>query len=144
MVAVAEVDVLLVEVVNVPIVAYLNMSAALTVLMVVALGGPMAGGVALVVMPIVGVVQMAFVDVIDVSDMLERLVPAVRPVDVRVSFMDRMRGGVRCHPSSLFPVFPQVGACLPAQAAAQPDQPGGGSVAASAAQFGTPSPLARS
>ncbi len=93
----AEVDVLLMEVVNVPVVAHLDMSAVLAVLMVMALRWPVAGGVALVVVPVMAVVQMAVVDVIDVSDMFERLVPAARSVYVGVLFVDRVRGGFRRH-----------------------------------------------
>ncbi len=101
MVAVAEVDVLLVEVVDVSVVAHLDMSAVLAMLMVMALRGHVAGGVALVVVPVVAVVQMTVVDVVDVSDMLQGLVPAVRPVYVDVLSVDGVRGGVRCHPKIL-------------------------------------------
>ena len=120
MVTVAVVDVLLVEVVNVPVMAHLDMSALLAVLMVVPLGGPVAGRVALVIVPVVTVVQMAVVDVIDVSDMFKRLMSTARPVYMGVLFVDRVRAGFRRHrdPHSL--VYPQVGAGLPARGAAQP------------------------
>jgi hypothetical protein len=120
-ITVAVVNVLVMEVVNVPVMPHLDVAAALAVLVVVPLGGHVAGGLALVVVPVVAVVQMAVVDVIDVSDMFKRFVPAVRPMYVGVLAVDRVRSGIRRHaqnPSSL--VFPQVGAGLPAQAAAQP------------------------
>jgi hypothetical protein len=88
----ATVDVLLVKVVNVTVVTYLDVPAVLAVLMVVGFGWPMAGGIALVVVPIVGVVQVAFMEVVDVTDMLHRAMPTVRPMDVGVLlFVDRVR-----------------------------------------------------
>lgn len=88
MVTVAVVDVLLVEVVNVAVMAHLDMPALFAVLMVVPLGGPVAGRVALVIVPVVTVVQMAVVDVIDVSDMFKGLMSTARPVYMGVLFVD--------------------------------------------------------
>jgi hypothetical protein len=89
----ATVDVLLVKVVNVAVVAYLYVPAVLAVLMVVGFGGPMAGGIALVVVPVVGMVQVPFMEVVDVTHMLHRAMPAVRPMDVGVLLrVDRVRG----------------------------------------------------
>jgi hypothetical protein len=45
-----------------------------------------------VVVPVVGMVQVPVVEVVDVADMFHRAVPAVRPVDVGVLFLDRVRG----------------------------------------------------
>jgi len=96
-VAVATVDVLLVKVVNVTVVAYLYVPAVLAVLMVVGFGGPMASGIALVVVPVVGMVQVPFMEVVDVTHMLHRAMPTVRPMDVGVLLrVDRVRG-FRCH-----------------------------------------------
>jgi hypothetical protein len=91
-VAVAAVDVFIVEVVDVVVVAYLDVPAVLAVFMVVRFGGHVASGIALVVVPVVGVVQVPVVDVVDVADMFHRAMPAVRPMDVGVLFVDRVRG----------------------------------------------------
>jgi hypothetical protein len=37
-------------------------------------------------------VQMPVVEVVDMADMFDRAVPAVRPVDVGVLLVDRVRG----------------------------------------------------
>ena len=49
---------LIVEVVDVVVVAYLDVSAVLAVVMVVGFGGHVASDVALVVVPVVGMVQV--------------------------------------------------------------------------------------
>jgi hypothetical protein len=81
-----------VEVVDVVVVAYLDMSAVLAVLVVVGFGGHVVSGCALLVVPVVGMVQVPVVEVVDMADMLHRAVPAVRAVDVGVLFVDRLRG----------------------------------------------------
>ena len=86
------VDVLIVEVVDVVAVAYLDVSAVLAVFMVMGFGGHVASGHALVVVPVVGMMQVPAVEVVDVADMFHRAMPAVRPMDVGVLFVDRMRG----------------------------------------------------
>ena len=83
---------LIVEVVDVVVVAYPDVPAVLAVFMVVGLGGRVAGGNALVVVPVVGMVQVPVVEVVDVADMFQRAMPAVRPMDVGVLFVDRVRG----------------------------------------------------
>lgn len=45
-----------------------------------------------VVVPFVGMVQVPVVEVVDVAGMFQRAMPAVRPMDVGVLFVDRMRG----------------------------------------------------
>jgi hypothetical protein len=74
------------------VVAYLGVSAVLAVLVVVGFGGHVVSGYALLVVPVVGMVQMPVVEVVDMADMFDRAVPAVRPVDVGVLFVDRVRG----------------------------------------------------
>jgi hypothetical protein len=37
-------------------------------------------------------VQVPVVEVVDVADMFHRVMPAVRPMDVQVLFVDRVRG----------------------------------------------------
>ena len=89
---VGSVDVLIVKVVDVVIMAYLDMSAVLAVFVVVRFGGHVARGNALVVVPVVGMVQVPVVEVVDMADMFHRAMPAVWPVDVRVPLVDRVRG----------------------------------------------------
>ena len=88
----AAVDVLIVEVVDVVVVAYLDVSAVLAVFMVVGFGGHVASDIALLVVPVVGMVQVPVVDVVDVAEMFHRTMPAVRPMDVSVLFGDPVRG----------------------------------------------------
>ena len=92
MVVVGAVDVLIVEVVNVVVVAYLDVPAVLAVCMVVGFGAYVASDNALVVVPVVGMVQVPAVEVVDVADMFHRAMPAVRPMDVEVLLVDRVRG----------------------------------------------------
>lgn len=93
MVVVATVDVLFVKVVNVAVVGYLDVSAVLAVLVVVGFGGHVASDIALVVVPVMGVVQVPLMEVVDVTDMLHRAMPTVRPMDVGVLLsVDRVRG----------------------------------------------------
>jgi len=82
----------IVEVVDVVVVAYLDVSAVLAVFMVVGFGAHVASGSALVVVPVVGMVQVPVIEVVNVADMFHRAMPAVRPVDVGVLFVDRVRG----------------------------------------------------
>lgn len=97
MVVVATVDVLFVKVVNVAVVRYLDVSAVLAVLMVVAFRGRVAGDIALVVVPVVGMVQVPVMEVVDVADMFHRAMPAVRSMDVGVLLIvDRVRS-LRSH-----------------------------------------------
>jgi hypothetical protein len=91
-VVVAAVDVLIVEVVDVVVVAYLDVPAVLAVFMVVGFGGHVASDIALVVVPVVGMVQVPVVEVVDVAGMFRRAMPAVRPMDVGVLFVDRVPG----------------------------------------------------
>ena len=74
------------------VVAYLDVSAVLAVFMGVGFGGHVASGNALVVVPVVGMVQVPVVEVVDVAGMFHRAMPAVRPVDVGVLSVDRVRG----------------------------------------------------
>ena len=83
---------LIVKVVDVVVVAYLDVSAVLAVFMVVGFGGHVVSGNALVVVPVVGMVQVPVVNVVDVADMFHRVMPAVRPMDVGVLFVDRVHG----------------------------------------------------
>lgn len=83
---------LIVEVVDVVVVAYLDMSAVLAVFMIVGFGRRVVSDNALVVVPVVGMVQVPVVEVVDVADMFHRAMPAVRPMDVSVLFVDRVRG----------------------------------------------------
>lgn len=92
MVVVGAVDVLIVEVVNVVVVAYLDVPAVLAVCMVVGFGAHVASDNALVVVPVVGMVQVPAVEVVDVAGMFHRAMPAVRPMDVEVLLVDRVRG----------------------------------------------------
>lgn len=64
----------------------------LAVFMVVRFGGHMASDNTLVVVPVVGVVQVPVIEVVDVAGMFHRAMPAVRPMDVEVLFVDRVRG----------------------------------------------------
>ena len=89
---VGAVDVLIVQVVDVVVVAYLDVSAVLAVFMVVRFGGHVASDDALVVVPVVGMVQVPAIEVVDVAGMFQRAMPAVRPMDVEVLFVDRVRG----------------------------------------------------
>jgi len=91
-VVVAAVDVLIVEVVDVAVVAYLDVSAVLAVFMVVRFGGHVASDIALLVMPVVRMVQVPLVEVVKVAGMFNRAMPAVRPMDVGVLFVDRVPG----------------------------------------------------
>ena len=91
-VAVGTVDVLIVEVVDVVVVAYLDVSAVLAVFMIVGFGGHMVGDNALVVVPVMRMVQVPAVEVVDVAGMFHRAMPAVRPMDVQMLFVDRVRG----------------------------------------------------
>lgn len=95
MVAVAAVDVFIVEVVDVVVVAYLDVPAVLAVFMVVRFGGHVAGDIALVVVPVVGMVQVPVVEVVDVAGVFGHAMPAVRPMDVGVLLVDRVRGSRR-------------------------------------------------
>jgi hypothetical protein len=92
MVVVGAVDVLIMEVVNVVVVAYLDVPAVLAVCMVVGFGAHVASDNALVVVPVVGMVQVPAVEVVDVAGMFHRAMPAVRPVDVEVLLVDRVCG----------------------------------------------------
>ena len=92
MVLVGAVDVLIVEVVDVVVVEYLDVSAVLAVCMVVGFGGQVVSDNALVVVPVMGMVQVPVVEVVDVADVFYRAMPAVRPMDVEVLFVDRVRG----------------------------------------------------
>jgi hypothetical protein len=87
-VVVGAVDVVIVEVVDVVGVPYLDVSAMLAVFMVVGFGGHVASDVALVVVPVVGMMQVPVVEVVDVADVFHRAMPAVRPMDVGVVFVD--------------------------------------------------------
>jgi hypothetical protein len=89
---VGAVDMLIVEVVDVVVVAYLDVPAVLAVLMIVGFGGHVVSDIALVVVPVVGMVQVPIVEVVNVAGVFHRPMPAVRPMDVGVLFMDRMRG----------------------------------------------------
>jgi len=71
--------VLIMEVVNVVVVAYLDVPAVLAVCMVVGFGAHVASDNALVVVPVVGMVQVPAVEVVDVAGMFHRAMPAVRP-----------------------------------------------------------------
>ena len=88
MVVVGAVDVLIMEVVNVVVVAYLDVPAVLAVCMVVGFGAHVASDNALVVVPVVGMVQVPVVEVVDVADVFHRAMPAVWPMDVGVAFVD--------------------------------------------------------
>ena len=92
MVVVAAVDVLIVEVVDVVVVAYLDVPAVLAVFMVVGFGGHVASDIALLVVPVVGMVQVPLVEVVKVAGMFNRAMPTVRPMDVGVLFVDRAPG----------------------------------------------------
>ena len=83
---------LIVEVVDVVVVAYLDVSAVLAVDMVVGFGAHVASDGALVVVPVVGMVQVPAVEEVDVAGMFHRAMPAVRPVDMGVLFVDRVCG----------------------------------------------------
>jgi len=84
--------VLIVEVVDVVVVAYLDVSAVLAVFMVVGFGGHVVSDNALVVVPVMGMVQVPVVEVVDVAGVFRRAMPAVRPVDVKMRFVDRVHG----------------------------------------------------
>jgi hypothetical protein len=91
-VVVATVDVLFVKVVNVAVVGYLDVPAVLAVLMLVGFRGHVASDIALVVVPVVSVMQVPVMEVVDVADMFHRAMPAVRPMDVGVLLIvDRVR-----------------------------------------------------
>ena len=83
---------LIVEVVDVVVVAHLDVSAVLAVFMVVGFGGQVVSDNALIVVPVMGMVQVPVVEVVDVADMFHRAMPAVRPMDVKMLFVDRVRG----------------------------------------------------
>jgi hypothetical protein len=85
-------DVLIVEVVHMVVMAYLDVSAVLAVFMVVRFGWHVVSDNALVVMPVMGMVQVPVVEVVDVADMFHRAMPAVRPMDVKMLVVDRVRG----------------------------------------------------
>lgn len=102
-VVVPPVDVPLVEVVDVVVVAYLDVSAVLAVFMVVPLGGHMAGDCAFVVVPVVGVVLVSVVDVVDMAGMFYRVMSAVRPMNVGVLFVGRVRPRRHLVPLVQFP-----------------------------------------
>jgi hypothetical protein len=122
-VLVATVDVLFVKVVNVAVVAHRDVSAVLAVLMVVRFGGPMTSRIALVVMPVVSMVQVPVVEVVHVADMFHRAMPTVRPVDVGMLSVDRVRGSRRhlwSSPSLIQASYPGSAQVYPLQAAAQP------------------------
>jgi hypothetical protein len=79
------------------------------VLMVVGFGGPMAGRIALVVVPVVSMVQVPVVEVVHMADMFHRAMPTVRPVDVDVLSVDRVRGSRRhlcASPSLILASYP--------------------------------------
>ena len=92
---------LIVEVVDVVVVAHLDVSAVLAVCMVVRFRGQVVSDNALVVVPVMGMVQVPAVEVVDVADVFYRAMPAVRPMDVEVLFVDRVRGLRRHFRSSL-------------------------------------------
>jgi hypothetical protein len=100
-VLVGAVDVLIVEVVDVVVVAYLDVPAVLAVFMVVGFGGHVVSDNALVVVPVMGMVQVPVVEVVDVVGVFHRAMPAVRPMDVQVLVVDRVRGFRRHFWSSL-------------------------------------------
>ena len=79
---------LVVEVVDVVVVAYLDVSAVLAVFMVVGFGGHVASDIALVVVPVVGMVQVPVVEIVDVAEVFHRAMSAVRPMDVGVVFVN--------------------------------------------------------
>ena len=83
---------LIVEVVDVVVVAYLDVSAVLAVCMVVGFGRHVVSDNALVVVPVMGMVQVPVVEVVDVADVFYRAMPAVRPMDMKMLVVDRMRG----------------------------------------------------
>ena len=83
---------LIVEVVDVVVVAYLDVPAVLAVFMVVGFGGHVVSDNALVVVPVMGMVQVPVVEVVDVVGVFHRAMPAVRPMDVQVLVVDRVRG----------------------------------------------------
>ena len=83
---------LIVEVIDVVVVAHLDVSAVLAVFMVVGFRGHVVSDNALVVVPVMGMVQVPVVEVVDVADMFHRVMPAVRPMDVQVLFVDRVCG----------------------------------------------------
>jgi len=87
--------VLIVEVVDVAGVAYLDVSAVLAVFMVVGFGGHVVSDNALVVVPVMGIVQVPVIEIVDVAGVFHRAMPAVRPMDVEVLFVDRVRGSRR-------------------------------------------------
>jgi hypothetical protein len=92
-VVVATVDVLFVKVVNVAVMGYPDVPAVFAVLMLVGLGGHVASDIALVVVPVMGMVQVPLMQVVDVTDMLHRVMPTVRPMDVgMLLFVDRVPG----------------------------------------------------
>jgi hypothetical protein len=108
-IVVPPVDVLVVEVVDVVVVAYLDVSAALTMCVVVGFGGHVVCNGALVVVPVVGVVQVSIVEIVDVADMFHRAMPAGRPVDMAVLFVDWV-GGHRhqSDPLASYPASPRA------------------------------------
>lgn len=101
-VVVSPVHVLVMEVVDVVVMAYRDVAAVLPVFVVVGFGPGVVCDAALVVVPVVGVVEVSAVEVVDVAFMLHRVVAAVRPVDVGVLPVDRVSGfgGHRVYPSS--------------------------------------------
>jgi hypothetical protein len=91
-VVVATVDMLFVKVVDVAVVAHLDVSAVLAVFVIVGFGRPMASGIALVVVPVVSMVQVPIVEIVHVTHMLHRAMPAVWPVNMGVPLVvHRMR-----------------------------------------------------
>ena len=70
MVLVGTVDLLIVEVVDVVVAAYLDVSAVLAVFMVVGFGGHVVSDNALVVVPVMGIVQVPVIEVVDVAGVL--------------------------------------------------------------------------
>jgi len=64
--------VLIVEVVDVAVVAYLDVSAVLAVFMVVGFGGHVVSDNALVVVPVMGIVQVPVIEIVDVAGVSAR------------------------------------------------------------------------
>ncbi len=82
MVGLAVVDMPIVEVVHVAVVAYRDVPAVCTMFVVVRLRAPVVSDSALVVVPVVGMVQVSLVQVVDVAEVFHRGVLTVRSVDM--------------------------------------------------------------
>jgi hypothetical protein len=68
----------------------------LAVFMVAGFGGYVVSDNALVVVPVMGIVQVPVIEVVDVAGVFRRAMPAVRPVDVKIA----VRGSSAWFPSS--------------------------------------------